>query len=677
MSTTKSPVKKNFKEKIIILYDAIFNGDDITSSYPNLWDEIFLLKVNVTYLETLIDSKSADALLQIKHNVNEFTSRCCLALKQEHQIKILNALQTLCAVMQSLFRKKFNNFGYDVIDILLGFDNASDTMKSMLESVGNVLQGDYSVSLKNLSLKLLLIIATATDIVSSNTLLEYFMLHDIFHTMAQILGDPSSRGEHGHEAILLLCILINYRKNEIQNPYLLKMSILDDELALNGLGLIISEILSVCNRKFALKRKTEEPSGGFLTSITSFVGNMFVSTDTPGVALSSENDGILLALYEAVLTNRSFFTVLGHIMSKDKDGTDGSTSTHVIERTAPVPSSSTLEEETMDETQSGNLMATFLRFASISIQDSKSEHGAHTSRLCFTILNCIVEDNYANAFLHDANMTFTVPIYKMNLYHRKVGLEIPTSKPLASVLLDLMVEFVVTHMMKMFPIGLYRQCIGIIHRCLCYQKKCRIRLQYSWKHLWTGLMNLLKFITANESFLILKHNIFDLAVQIVNIFNLFITYGDTFLPSPGSYDELYYEIIRVHQIFDNLYSLALRYISSDATDLKNSATKLSSCLVNVRAIIHHFTPKIDAWSNDNGKVSLSEEEVLEVIRGNYETLTLKLMDGLDSYSKYSEHPSETPFFSQLIRNIIQRIRSCINIKDLQQLSVLKEFSSIS
>ena len=43
--------------------------------------------------------------------------------------------------------------------------------------------------------------------------------------------------------------------------------------------------------------------------------------------------------------------------------------------------------------------------------------------------------------------------------------------------------------------------------------------------------------------------------QVVNIFNLFITYGDTFLPTPGSYDELYYEVIRVHHVFDNLYSL--------------------------------------------------------------------------------------------------------------------------
>lgn len=46
-----------------------------------------------------------------------------------------------------------------------------------------------------------------------------------------------------------------------------------------------------------------------------------------------------------------------------------------------------------------------------------------------------------------------------------------------------------------------------------------------------------------------------LLFQIVNLFNMFITYGDTFLPTPSSYDELYYEIIRMHQSFDNLYSM--------------------------------------------------------------------------------------------------------------------------
>ena len=52
--------------------------------------------------------------------------------------------------------------------------------------------------------------------------------------------------------------------------------------------------------------------------------------------------------------------------------------------------------------------------------------------------------------------------------------------------------------------------------------------------------------------------------QVVNMFNMFITYGDTFLPNPNSYDELYYELIRMHQVFDNLYSMGkLRIIKSD------------------------------------------------------------------------------------------------------------------
>jgi hypothetical protein len=42
---------------------------------------------------------------------------------------------------------------------------------------------------------------------------------------------------------------------------------------------------------------------------------------------------------------------------------------------------------------------------------------------------------------------------------------------------------------------------------------------------------------------------------VVVIFNLFITYGDTFLPDPNSYDELYYELIRVRGTFDGLYDL--------------------------------------------------------------------------------------------------------------------------
>lgn len=105
---------------------------------------------------------------------------------------------------------------------------------------------------------------------------------------------------------------------------------------------------------------------------------------------------------------------------------------------------------------------------------------------------------------------------------------------------------------------LYVLCIGVVHRVLCYQKRCRVRINYHWKDLWTALITLLRFLVQNEGNLGKKMNIFDLSVRIVNILNLFITYGDTFLPTPSSYDELYYELIRTPQVFDDAYTTGIK-----------------------------------------------------------------------------------------------------------------------
>ena len=105
---------------------------------------------------------------------------------------------------------------------------------------------------------------------------------------------------------------------------------------------------------------------------------------------------------------------------------------------------------------------------------------------------------------------------------------------------------------------------------------------------------------------------------------MFITYGDTFLPSPTSYDELYYELVRCHSTFDTLYALGLRNSSSGSGDFKEASVKLTNGLVNIRAITAHFSPKIDAWLADQQLSTPSEEQILEVVKSNYDSLTLKL-----------------------------------------------------
>ena len=53
---------------------------------------------------------------------------------------------------------------------------------------------------------------------------------------------------HGRDALLLLTILLQYRKYDSENPYIVKLSILDDEMALTGLAFIISSVLADYNR---------------------------------------------------------------------------------------------------------------------------------------------------------------------------------------------------------------------------------------------------------------------------------------------------------------------------------------------------------------------------------------------------------------------------------------------
>uniref|UniRef100_A0A8C9VJ05 Armadillo like helical domain containing 3 n=1 Tax=Scleropages formosus TaxID=113540 RepID=A0A8C9VJ05_SCLFO len=407
------------------------------------------------------------------------------------------------------------------------------------------------------------------------------MINSIFEAILQILSHTPSRIQHGYDAVVLLVLLVNYRKYESVNPYIVKLSIVDDETTLNGMGLVISQALSEYNRQY--KDKEEEAQGGFFSAFTNMVGSMFIADAEEKITVHT-NEAILLALYEAVHLNRNFITVLAQSHPE------------------------------------------------IDIVSTPSVAAP------------------------------TMPIAPLG-----------TTPPSLD---NLMVEFIVSHMMKDFPMDLYVRCVQVIHKLICYQKKCRIRLHYTWRELWTALINLLKFLLSHETTLLAKYNIFNLALLVVNLFNMFITYGDTFLPTPSSYDELYYEIVRMHQVFDNLYCMVLR-VSTNTGQWKEPASKVTHALGNIRAIINHFNPKIESFAAVNHISQLSEDQVLEVVRSNYDTLTLKLQDGLDQYERYSEQPKEVAFFKELVRSISLNVRKNVSLTTLSQDVLLKEFSTIS
>lgn len=86
-------------------------------------------------------------------------------------------------------------------------------------------------------------------------------------------------------------------------------------------------------------------------------------------------------------------------------------------------------------------------------------------------------------------------------------------------------------------------------------------------------------------------------------------------------------------------------------EYKDDVLKLMNALVNILAIVKHFQNKIKDWLASQGLSTPTEEQVLEVVRKNYD-LTLKLQDSLDLYERYNERPKHVHFFTNMVRDVV-------------------------
>nr|CAG4641506.1 EOG090X027A [Eurycercus lamellatus] len=692
MSTRKrstSGSKKQLKEKVVQIYEAFFRGEDQSAGNPNFWDEFFLLKPKVGVIEAELVKLSNEQLVTLKDNLNTLFSKCVSMLGHDHHMRVAHSLQTLCALIKAGFVRTTLDVNCDIVELLIGSGAADIQMQLLIEHCSDILTSESPVPIKALCLKMLLLSLTRKVykvilvLDMKEIALKYFIL--IYHLFL------TGRLELGQDAVLLVTLMACYRKSPgSANPYVVKLSMLDDEIALTAYAQVIMAALGEFNDRYVQSRQAE-PQSSWLSSLTSMVGSMFVADEAElRIGQVKANDAALLALYQSVHLNRHFVGIIAQSLadvnppsinpdegdsagqSNPADGSNNiNTNSGEVKNTSTVPA--IIE---MANTPTTNLLATFLEYSSIVMQDTRSEAAYHSTKLCFLILTCVSEDEYANSLMHDPGLTFRVPLHRLPMRHRKsLADKTLPFRPLVCGLLDLIVEFVLSHLMKKFPHELYELALGVVLRVLCHQKRCRLRLSLCpWKELWAALIALLKFLHSSDSALIRKFDLFALAVQAVNILNLFVTFGDTFLPSPQSYDDLYYEIIRMHHVFDNLHAMALRY-STGESEFRESAVRLSAALINVRAIGQHFKPKVELWMESQKLSTPTQDQILEVVRSHYDSLTLKLHESLDAYERYAERPPVAAFLSSILRSVVSVTRSTSDPTSIDAHRMLLECST--
>ncbi len=131
------------------MYDVILRGEDPHSFGEAFWAEFFLLRPKVALLEAELakalgaasgaEAAGVTSQAVLRRNLNLLFSECLDNLGQEHHIRVVYALQTLCGLLRALTRRQASlgaaASGFDLVNLLVGFDVAEQKMLKLFAHI--------------------------------------------------------------------------------------------------------------------------------------------------------------------------------------------------------------------------------------------------------------------------------------------------------------------------------------------------------------------------------------------------------------------------------------------------------------------------------------------------------------------------------------------------------------
>jgi hypothetical protein len=268
--------------------------------------------------------------------------------------------------------------------------------------------------------------------------------------------------------------------------------------------------------------------------------------------------------------------------------------------------------------------ASFLSLTSYLLQHAhRSSRTSHYAEINLLTLRILVEDLVLCKLLCSEECKKSVRLCRQRQPYLPI---VHGDRNLATVIIDIIADTISHNLRRRLDVPLFILSLGIAIRLMSHLSRSKIRLAYHWSELWRNLLSLIRFLNTYASDLCNLPQISILLTSLVNLIALALSAGDSFLPDPASYDDLFYKLVETGPILTKF---------RDAYKLSPAGSKETHSIDILISVSSHYQDLLEE-SKGKGKKNLSPREVHQVIKQGYETLSIQGQEGLDSWEKYRE-----------------------------------------
>lgn len=222
------------------------------------------------------------------------------------------------------------------------------------------------------------------------------------------------------------------------------------------------------------------------------------------------------------------------------------------------------------------------------------------------------------------------------------------------------------------PLTLNSHAIAITLRLLTYLSMNKIRLTYHWSELWRTLLSLMRFLTTYANDLSTNPKIHTLTTSLADLMAFCVSAGDTFLPDPASYDDLFYKLVETGPVISKFRDVYAITPTAPATPTQPSEKTIpptpnpqqdihAAAIETLLSVSTHFyallfqsdgsdsttaasvtpSPKPEGEPTPVAlpsikKKNLSPREVHRIIKQGYDSLSIQPPEGLTTWPRWRE-----------------------------------------